>query len=500
MRCSRARTSSPRSSRTSKRSSATLLIDWVTLHDGVTRRRAQHRRARDPAAHEDDRGRDPARRREPIVAPEPTEVLQAGDRLVVVGRQEDLRRLRPPRGRADVGDELVALGGAFLAAGVLARLGRRIGLPTIPFFMLAGIIFGPNTPGIALVDDPHDARAARRARAHPVAVPPRPRVLARRPARGRRVAARDRRDLPRVEHRRRARVRVRARLGLAGSVGDRGRDRHLVVGDRHQAADRAAPARQSRRAGSSSASSSSRTCSSRCTSRCCSRCSATPTAPLEAIGQFARRVRVPARDDRASRAAAREFVGRLIDDARRRAAHGVLRRPRRAHRRRRRGARRLRRDRRVHDRAGPGGDARSPHRIERLVLPLRDAFAAVFFFAFGLTIDPERRGRRRSCRSLIAVVLSLVLNMIAGLIAARMQRLRPRSGGEHRPDDPRPGRVLVDPRHARRRGRPRRAHRTVRRLLRPDPRARRADPREPVRSPEPAAAGSASSRRSREAA
>jgi K+/H+ antiporter YhaU regulatory subunit KhtT len=28
---------------------------------------------------------------EPIVAPEPTEVLRAGDRLVVVGRQEDLR-------------------------------------------------------------------------------------------------------------------------------------------------------------------------------------------------------------------------------------------------------------------------------------------------------------------------------------------------------------------------------------------------------------------------
>ena len=55
-----------------------------------------------------------------------------------------------------MGDELVALGGAFLAAGVLARFGRRIGLPTIPLFMLAGIIFGPNTPGIALVDDPHD--------------------------------------------------------------------------------------------------------------------------------------------------------------------------------------------------------------------------------------------------------------------------------------------------------------------------------------------------------
>jgi CPA2 family monovalent cation:H+ antiporter-2 len=55
-----------------------------------------------------------------------------------------------------MGNELVALGGAFLAAGVLARFGRRVGFPTIPFFMLAGIIFGPNTPGVALVDDPHD--------------------------------------------------------------------------------------------------------------------------------------------------------------------------------------------------------------------------------------------------------------------------------------------------------------------------------------------------------
>jgi CPA2 family monovalent cation:H+ antiporter-2 len=55
-----------------------------------------------------------------------------------------------------MGDELVALGGALLAAGILARFGRRIGLPTIPFFMLAGIIFGPHTPGVSLVDDPHE--------------------------------------------------------------------------------------------------------------------------------------------------------------------------------------------------------------------------------------------------------------------------------------------------------------------------------------------------------
>jgi monovalent cation:H+ antiporter-2, CPA2 family len=55
-----------------------------------------------------------------------------------------------------VGEELVALGGAFLAAGFLARLGRRVGLPTIPFFMVAGFVFGPNTPGLALVEHPED--------------------------------------------------------------------------------------------------------------------------------------------------------------------------------------------------------------------------------------------------------------------------------------------------------------------------------------------------------
>lgn len=39
---------------------------------------------------------------------------------------------------------------------MLARIGGRIGLPTIPLFILAGILLGPNTPGIVLVADPHD--------------------------------------------------------------------------------------------------------------------------------------------------------------------------------------------------------------------------------------------------------------------------------------------------------------------------------------------------------
>ena len=53
-------------------------------------------------------------------------------------------------------DTLLAMGGAFLAAALLARLGGRIGLPTIPLFMLAGILLGPHTPGLVLVEDAHD--------------------------------------------------------------------------------------------------------------------------------------------------------------------------------------------------------------------------------------------------------------------------------------------------------------------------------------------------------
>jgi monovalent cation:H+ antiporter-2, CPA2 family len=53
-------------------------------------------------------------------------------------------------------NELIALGGAGLAAGLLARGGRRFGLPTIPFFMAAGIILGPHTPGLVLIEEPSE--------------------------------------------------------------------------------------------------------------------------------------------------------------------------------------------------------------------------------------------------------------------------------------------------------------------------------------------------------
>lgn len=51
-------------------------------------------------------------------------------------------------------DALVALGAAFVAAGLLARGGRLVALPTIPAFMAAGILLGPSATGV--IDHPDE--------------------------------------------------------------------------------------------------------------------------------------------------------------------------------------------------------------------------------------------------------------------------------------------------------------------------------------------------------
>ncbi len=66
------------------------------------------------------------------------------------------------------------------------------------------------------------------------------------------------------------------------------------------------------------------------------------------------------------------------------------------------------------------------HRVEKLVLPLRDAFAAVFFFAFGLTIDPGDIATVGTTVAL-AVLLTIVLNVLAGSITARLYRFNRRA-------------------------------------------------------------------------
>ena len=108
-----------------------LLIDWVTLRDdspGVGRSIAEleiRRRTRMTVA--------------AILRDGDADHRPRADERLPAGRPA--RRRRPARGparlprgtwSADVGDELVALGGALPRRRLLARLGRRVGLPTIP--------------------------------------------------------------------------------------------------------------------------------------------------------------------------------------------------------------------------------------------------------------------------------------------------------------------------------------------------------------------------------
>ena len=57
-------------------------------------------------------------------------------------------------------------------------------------------------------------------------------------------------------------------------------------------------------------------------------------------------------------------------------------------------------------------------RIEHLILPFRDFFGAIFFFSFGLTINPLELGGA-VWLSLAAVVVTLIGNFAAGMLAGR---------------------------------------------------------------------------------
>ena len=57
-------------------------------------------------------------------------------------------------------------------------------------------------------------------------------------------------------------------------------------------------------------------------------------------------------------------------------------------------------------------------RIEQMVVPFRDFFGAIFFFSFGLAIDPMTLGGE-VWTALGAVLITLLANVIAGMIAGR---------------------------------------------------------------------------------
>jgi monovalent cation:H+ antiporter-2, CPA2 family len=61
-------------------------------------------------------------------------------------------------------------------------------------------------------------------------------------------------------------------------------------------------------------------------------------------------------------------------------------------------------------------------RIERMIVPFRDFFGALFFFGFGLTIDPFGLGGA-VWPALGAVVLTIVGNVVAGVLAGRSAKL-----------------------------------------------------------------------------
>jgi CPA2 family monovalent cation:H+ antiporter-2 len=70
------------------------------------------------------------------------------------------------------------------------------------------------------------------------------------------------------------------------------------------------------------------------------------------------------------------------------------------------------------------GETEHSERMERLIVPFRDFFGAVFFFSFGLSIDPFSLGGA-AWYAIGAAMLSLVCVLIAGLIVGRRARMSP---------------------------------------------------------------------------
>jgi monovalent cation:H+ antiporter-2, CPA2 family len=68
------------------------------------------------------------------------------------------------------------------------------------------------------------------------------------------------------------------------------------------------------------------------------------------------------------------------------------------------------------------GETKQAERMERLVVPFRDFFGAIFFFSFGLSIDPFTLGGA-GWLAVGAALLSLVSVVIAGMIVGRRAKL-----------------------------------------------------------------------------
>ncbi|CAH1205643.1 cation:proton antiporter [Paenibacillus sp. JJ-223] len=72
------------------------------------------------------------------------------------------------------------------------------------------------------------------------------------------------------------------------------------------------------------------------------------------------------------------------------------------------------------------GESRHASRIEHQVMPFKDFFGAIFFFGFGLTIEPASLGGAVGM-TVLAVVLTIVCNYGAGMIAGRLSGMSPKA-------------------------------------------------------------------------
>jgi CPA2 family monovalent cation:H+ antiporter-2 len=72
------------------------------------------------------------------------------------------------------------------------------------------------------------------------------------------------------------------------------------------------------------------------------------------------------------------------------------------------------------------GESRHVSRIEHQIMPFKDFFGAIFFFSFGLTIEPSSLGGAVGM-TIIAVILTIASNYGAGMIAGRLARMSPKA-------------------------------------------------------------------------
>ena len=70
------------------------------------------------------------------------------------------------------------------------------------------------------------------------------------------------------------------------------------------------------------------------------------------------------------------------------------------------------------------GETEHSERMERLIVPFRDFFGAIFFFSFGLSIDPFSLGGA-AWLAVGAALLSLIGVVIAGLIVGKASKISP---------------------------------------------------------------------------